>query len=74
MVENILIGKNMNSLLNKKQIKEYILKKCGEDRPGWSCERISQKAINQIEIFLKRKIIESVKRHPTIGKTFMYFE
>jgi hypothetical protein len=55
-------------------VKSYILKKCEANRPGWGCERISAKVLNEINIYLKLQIEDSVKRHPTKGKTFLYFK
>ena len=62
------------SLLNRKAIKEYILKVCEQKRKGWECTRVSKQAIDEIDAFLKYKISESVHRHPSVGKTFMHFE
>ena len=64
----------MSSLLNKKAIKAHILHRCETKRQGWDCRRVSEKAIIEIEAFLRTKIDESVHRHPTIGKTFMHFD
>jgi hypothetical protein len=64
----------MASLLNKKLTKQYILNKVSQNRPGWACTRVSAKALHQIDAFLRIKIEEAVKRHPTLGKTFVEFQ
>lgn len=64
----------MANLLNRKAAKEHILKRCKVARPGWNCQRVSKKAIDEIEAFITMKINESVHRHPTVGKTFMHFD
>ena len=63
-----------SSILNKKAIKNHILRLCEDKRKGWQCTRVSKQAIDEIEAFLKNKIRESIHRHPSIGKTFMHFD
>ena len=63
----------MASLLNMKATKDFILKKCDTERKGWDCTRVSKKALNEIEAFIRMKIEQSVNRHPTVGKTFRDF-
>ena len=50
----------MTSILNRKAVKNCILNTCKKNRLGWDCQRISKQAIDEIEAFLKNKIIESV--------------
>jgi hypothetical protein len=64
----------MTSILNRKAIKAFILNTCEKNRPGWSCERVSKQAIDEVEGFLKHKIQQSVHRHPSVGKTFRHFD
>lgn len=63
----------MSSLINKKAVKEYILKKTAANRPGWDCCRVSAKVLSEMDAFLRAKIEESVHRHPTVGKTYVQF-
>lgn len=51
-------------------LKKFILEKAKSLRKGWNCQRVSQQAIDQIEAKVRALVIESVKRHPTKGKTF----
>ena len=64
----------MAGLLNKKAVKNYILKRVQSDRPGWKCTQVSRKAIDDIEAFLSNRIFRAVQQHPTKGKTFIYFD
>ncbi|OHB65739.1 MAG: hypothetical protein A2Y76_01550 [Planctomycetes bacterium RBG_13_60_9] len=74
------------SLLNKAQLREYILSRSKELRAVWHPERVSAEAIDMIEYKLRRLIdikamplIEaelrqmldrSISQHPTKGVTF----
>ena len=60
-------------LLNRKAVKEHILKVCEDKRKGWKCTRVSKQAIDEIEAFIKYKINASIHQHPSVGKTFMHF-
>lgn len=60
----------MNSLLNKKQVKRFILAKFQNLRPGMPINRVSQDALDKIEARLRNWLVEEVKIHPTIGQTF----
>ncbi len=62
------------SILNRKAIRNYIIKTCEAKRRGWQCTRVSKQAIDEIEAYLKNKIRESLHRHPSVGKTFMHFD
>ena len=64
----------MSSLLNRAAVKKYILAKCKSERPGWNCQHVSARAINEIDTFLRLRIEKSVSIHPTKGKTFLTFE
>ena len=64
----------MSSLLNRKATKDYILKRCETDSPGWDCSRVSKQSLEEIEAFVRMKIRQSVHSHPTIGKTFKHFD
>ena len=64
----------MSGLLNKKATKSLILKRTKKLRQGWDCERVSLKVINQIEADLRIRIDKAIQRHPTKGKTFLYYD
>ena len=58
------------SLINRKSMREYILLKTKDLRPGWACERVSSEALQEIEDMLKYKVDRMISMHPTVGKTF----
>ena len=60
----------MSSILNQSATKKFILSKFASLRPGMPITRVSQEAVEKIEARLRAWIIEEVKRHPSIGKTF----
>ena len=64
----------MNTILNRTAVKKHILHRCKLVRPGWDCRRVSKQALVEIEAFIIFKINESIRRHPTKGKTFMHFD
>lgn len=60
----------MSSLLNKSAVKKFILEKCTSLRPAMGMNRVSKEVVDYYEAVLREKIVEHVKRHPSIGKTF----
>jgi len=65
--------KKQDSITNRTGLKRFILAQAKEIRPGWECKHVSSQALNQIEIFLREKIKESLHSQPSIGKTYMQF-
>jgi hypothetical protein len=61
----------MASILNKKATKAFILAKFENLRPGMPITRVSKEALEKLEARLRADIIFEVKRHPSIGKTFI---
>jgi len=60
----------MSSLINKSAMKKFIIEKFKRLRPGMPITRVSSEALDKIEANLRASVIEDVKRHPSIGKTF----
>ena len=58
------------SIINRKELKFYILEMTKQLRPGWDCRQVSDSSLNDFEAYFKSKVREIVKRHPTKGKTF----
>lgn len=58
------------SLLNKKAMKETILRVIKDKREGLNITRVSSEAIQHYEALLMSRIIQDVLSHPTKGKTF----
>ena len=64
----------MSKILRRKAARDYILKRCEANRPGWGCNRVSGLALDEIEAFVRMKIDQSIHKHPTVGKTFKHFD
>lgn len=60
----------MTSLINKTATKRFIINKFKSLRPGMPIDRVSKLSLERIEAKLRAWLIEEVKYHPTIGKTF----
>jgi len=58
------------SLLCISHVKAYIKEAARAVRPGWIPTQVSDEAIEMLDYKLKQIIRESLKRHPTRGKTF----
>lgn len=61
---------NGEVLICEAHVKNYILRRAAEIRRGWTCKRVSQQAIDDINTALRLKIDEMIKSHPSIGVTF----
>ncbi len=61
----------LQSLINSKEVKTYILRYAKDKRRGWDCRRVSAKALNVINAKLMVMIQKAVMSHPTKGKTFI---
>jgi len=59
-----------NCLINRSHCKAYILEQAKLLRPGWSCTRVSGQVLDDLHHKIMLSIRGSLKRHPTIGKTF----
>ena len=57
-------------LVCESHLKEFIREKAARLRPGWECRAVSGEAVEKIDAKLRAMVIEAVKRHPTVGKTF----
>jgi hypothetical protein len=62
------------SIINRSELKKYILKMTDALRPGWDCQRVSASAMNDIEAFMMNRVRDAVRKHPTVGKTFKDFQ
>jgi len=60
----------MASLINKSEVRKFVLGKVQELRPAWGATRVSGEAIEKIEASLRAMIERMVVAHPSIGKTF----
>ena len=62
---------NLQSLINSKEVKSHILRRVEALRRGWTCSRVSAKALNVINAKLIILIDKAIMSHPTKGKTFI---
>jgi len=60
----------VTNLLNKSATKKFILTRFKDLRSGSPMTRVSQEYLNNLEAWLKNKIITDIKSHPSIGVTF----
>jgi hypothetical protein len=62
----------MGHLINRKQIKIFIMAKLKAMRPGMEEQltRISKEALDNYEYRLRIMIEDDIRIHPSIGKTF----
>ncbi len=61
-----------NDLINRKHCKDFILRMTAEMRLEWNCTRVSKEALDDLNARIKILLMKSVKRHPTVGKTFRW--
>jgi len=60
----------MANLLNKSATRQFVLRRFKELRAGPPMTRVSQQYLNELEAWLKNKIIGDIETHPSIGVTF----
>lgn len=58
------------SLINRSEVRRFILARFEKDRPHVGITRVSREALDQIEYWLRNKLRDEVHRHPSLGKTF----
>lgn len=61
----------MASILNNAATKKFIIDKFESLRPGMPITRVSKDALEKLEARLRADIIFEVRRHPSLGKTFI---
>ena len=60
----------IRTIINKQELKRYILERLQDMRPGWDATRIATDVAGKAEASLKVVIDNHIHRHPTLGKTF----
>lgn len=66
----MLNNDGITMLLNVTAVKGYVHRINPVVRPGWDFPNISKGAIDKINYRVMCIIKESLKRHPSVGKTF----
>ena len=59
-----------SSLINRAEIRRFILAHFESHRPAVGINRVSAEALDKIEFWLRNKLKDEVHRHPSVGKTF----
>ena len=62
---------NGKMLLNKAHVRNYILARQYEIRPGWEFTYVSAEVYNDLNERVRLWIDAALKRHPSKGKTFV---
>ena len=57
-------------LLNRSEVRKFILDVILRTRPYLRIRRVSREALQTLEAWLKEKIRGEVHGHPSVGKTF----
>jgi len=60
----------MANLLNKSATRQFVLRRFKELRAGPPMARVSKQYLDELEAWLKNKIVQDIKSHPSIGVTF----
>lgn len=59
-----------NTLINKKHVKDYILRRQKEMRPGWEFTQIAGSVYVELDAKIRLWIDRALQRHPSRTKTF----
>ena len=57
-------------LINRSEVRKFILDTIGRTRPCLQISRVSREALDKLEYWLREKIRNEVHSHPSVGKTF----
>jgi len=60
----------MSGLLNRKGTKAFILAKFKAMRAGAPMTRVASDYLEELEGYIRARIIRDIQSHPSIGKTF----
>ena len=57
-------------MINRSEVRKFILDTFGRARPHIQICRVSQEALDRLEYWLREKIRSEIHSHPSVGKTF----
>jgi hypothetical protein len=57
-------------LINRSEVRKFILDMFARSRPHLRFSRVSQEALDKLEYWLREKIRGEIHSHPSVGKTF----
>lgn len=63
-------GPRPSHLINRSEVRKFILDAFARSRPHLQISRVSGEALDRIEYWLREKICSEVYSHPSVGKTF----
>ena len=61
-----------SKLINEKHVRKFILDVATETRNGWTCNRVSQQTLDDLDAKIRVMLRRSIHAHPSIGKTFKW--
>jgi len=60
----------MRHMINRRMLRELILRRWKELCPSWPMPRVSEKAYARYDRLLRKTIDADIRRHPSLGRTF----
>ena len=63
-------GPRPSHLINRSEVRKFILDAFARGRPHVRISRVSGEALDRIEYWLREKLRSEVHSHPSVGKTF----
>ena len=63
-------GGRPSHLINRSEVRKFILDMFGRARFHLPISRVSQEALDKLEYWLREKIRSEVHSHPSVGRTF----
>jgi hypothetical protein len=60
-----------HSLINRAEVRRLVLALFQSRRPTIGTTRVSGKALDQFDAWLRAKVESEVHQHPSLGKTFL---
>jgi hypothetical protein len=62
-------GTSMSRLVNRTEVKRYLLDRARLLRPTLDMKRVSNEAVQSLESKLRLMADELIRRHPSLGRT-----
>lgn len=60
--------------INKAQVRSFAFRIQPVVRPGWEFTQISEEVYEDLNQLVMKAVRESLKKHPTMGKTFRWIQ
>ncbi len=62
-------GTRMSRLVNRAEVKRYLLERAQVLRPALGMKRVSNEAVHSLESRLRLMADELIRQHPSLGRT-----